>query len=72
MSERFISVLMVLAAVYGALFYLLENDLGMTALFAVLAALGFYVVHVTWTAQVFAEDMPTADLQEFGERFGSK
>lgn len=64
MSERLISALMVLVAVYGALFYLLEKDLGMTVLFAVLSALGFYAAHVTWTAPVFAEDMPSADLQQ--------
>jgi len=65
MSERLISSLMVIAAVYGGLYYLLaEKDLGMAVLFAILAALGFYAAHVTWTAPVFAEDMPAADLKQ--------
>jgi len=72
MSERLISALMVLAAVYGAIFFLLENNYDMTVLFAVLTALSFYAAHVTWTAPVFAEDMPAADLQEVGERFVGK
>ncbi|MBT2300397.1 hypothetical protein J7E70_07955 [Variovorax paradoxus] len=64
MSERLISVLMVIAAVYGALFFLNAKNFDMTVIFAVLVAVGFYTVHVTWTAPIFAEDMPAADLKQ--------
>lgn len=70
MSERLISALMVLVAVYGAIYFLAAKDYDMTALFVVLSALGFYAAHVTWTAPVFAEDMPAADFEQIGERFG--
>lgn len=64
MSERIISALMVVVAVYSAIFYVVARDYDMAALFAVLTLLSFYTVHAVWTAPIFAEDMPTADLQQ--------
>lgn len=67
MSERLVSALATLAAVYGCLYFLLENDMGMTVLFACLSGLGFYAAHVTWTASVYAEDVPAADFEQVGD-----
>jgi len=73
MSERIVSVFVLLVAVYSTVYYLTEKDYGMALLLGILSLIGFYVVHVTWTAPVFAEDMPAADPWiEFDKTFGGK
>lgn len=64
MSERLISALVLLVAVYTAVYYLIEKDYFMVGLFGIASLIGFYVVHVCWTAPIFAEEMPAADLQQ--------